>query len=111
MAITITVEISDAEQDCMANDLVDIDLWVQDMVKGKISNCRARMIQEWRSILFDDPAVTSIPADNDAFIALVIARSDYRNRVQRQAEENAAFALATEKAIAERARRAALEDA
>ena len=111
MAITITVEVSDADAVCMANDLMDIDLWVQDMVKGKISKCRSRMIQEWQPRLFADPAVTSVPADPDAFIAAVTARSDYRNRVQRQAEEDAAQALATEKAIAERVRRAALAEA
>ena len=35
--------------------------------------------RKWQLILFNDPAVESIPANADDFIALVIARDDYKN--------------------------------
>ena len=42
------------------------------------------MIAEWQPILFADLAVDSIPADETAFINLVVARDDYKNRAERE---------------------------
>ena len=86
MALTITVNITDAEQLCLLNDLLDIEDWVQKAVKGKISQCRKRMIREWQPKLFNDPKVLTIPAKESKFIALVMKRADYKNRKQRDAE-------------------------
>jgi hypothetical protein len=44
------------------------------------------MIAEWQPILFNDPAVTSIPATEDEFIQVVVARDDYKTRAERDAE-------------------------
>ena len=41
--------------------------------------CKKAFVNEWQLILFNDPAVESIPANADDFIALVIARDDYKN--------------------------------
>jgi hypothetical protein len=83
---TYTVTITDADETALNNDLLDIDTWIQDAVTGKINNCKKRMIEQWRPIVFADDSVATIPANDDDFIALVIARDDYKTRAERDAE-------------------------
>jgi len=83
---TYTVTITDADETALNNDLLDIDTWIQDAVTGKINNCKKRMVNQWQPILFADESVESIPANDDDFIALVVARDDYKTRVERDAE-------------------------
>ncbi len=97
MAITITVNISRAEEACLRNDLMDIEDWVQKAVRGKINQCRKRFIREWQPKLMADPNVTDMPADEQRFIDAVLSRDDYMNRVDREA---AAIAQAEADAIA-----------
>ena len=82
-----TVEINETDGLALSNDLVDINDWIQNAVTGKINNCTKRMIQEWQPKLFADPAVTSIPAAQDEFIKLVVARDDYKNAAERYEEK------------------------
>ena len=80
----IIVTISDIDEKVLKNDLLDIQQWVQNAVDGKVNNCKKRMIAEWQPIFFADLAVDSIPADETAFINLVVARDDYKNRAERE---------------------------
>ena len=82
----ISVTISDIDEKVLKNDLLDIQEWVQGAIEGKVNNCKKRMISEWQPKLFADPAVENIPADETAFINLVVSRDDYKNRVQREQE-------------------------
>ena len=84
MALTVTVNISDADEKVMLNDLLDIDDWVQQAVAGKINNCKKRMAQEAAQVLKADASVTSMPADDDGLIAALAARDDYKNRSARE---------------------------
>ena len=82
--MTITVEITDTEQAVMLNDLLDINDWVQAAVTGKKNNCWKRMQTEWTTKLINDDSFTdAIPSNQADFVALVIARSDYKNRKAR----------------------------
>lgn len=82
--MTITVEITDTEQAVMLNDLTNINDWVQAAVTGKKNNCWKRMQTEWTTKLMNDDSFTdSIPSNQADFVALVIARSDYKNRKAR----------------------------
>ena len=83
---TYTVTITDADETALNNDLLDIDTWIQDAVTGKINNCKKRMINTWRPIIFADDSVATIPANDDDFIALIVARDDYKTRAERDAE-------------------------
>ena len=83
---TYTVTITDADETALNNDLLDIDTWIQGAATGKINNCKKRMINEWRPIIFADDSVATIPANDDDFIALVVARDDYKTRAERDAE-------------------------
>jgi len=84
MALTITVEISDAQQKYLEHDLEDIDEWVQSAVIGKIKSCANRLVHQWQPVLMDDPEVVSIPADISEFIKVVQERPDYYTRKQRE---------------------------
>ena len=82
--LTITVKVSDTDQTVLKNDLLDIDAWVQDAMKGKISNCWKRMQTEWTTKLMNDESFTgSIPSNKADFVTLVTSRSDYKDRKAR----------------------------
>ena len=87
MATNYTVTISDDDKIALDNDLLDVDDWIQQAVTGKINNCKKRMAQEATQVLKADASVTNMPADDDGLIAALAARDDYKNRVEREEEE------------------------
>ena len=87
---TKTVSLTDLQQKILSNDLYNdtdnagLDLWIQNAVDGKINNCWKRFQQEWTTKLMNDSSFTDpIPSNQADFVALVTARSDYKNRKQR----------------------------
>ena len=87
---TKTVSLTDLQQNILKNDLYSdtdnagLDKWIQDAVDGKINNCWKRFQQEWTTKLMNDDSFTdSIPSNQAAFVALVTARADYKNRKAR----------------------------
>ena len=87
MALTITVNISDHQEKVLLNDLLDIDVWVQAAVTGKINKCSKRMAQNATAVLKADASVETMPATDDGLIAALLARDDYKNRAERDAAE------------------------
>ena len=73
------------EETVLLNDLIDIQVWVDEAIDGKINSCKKRMVAEWQPKLTADPDVESIPADDDKLIALIVARDDYKTRAERDA--------------------------
>ena len=71
------------EESVLKNDLLDVEDWVDKAIDGKVNNCKKRMIDEWLPKLYADESVTQIPANADEMIALVVARSDYLDRSER----------------------------
>ncbi len=85
--ITLTVDVTDTEQAILLNDLLNIDDWLQAAMDGKKNNAWKRMQQEWVTKLMNDSDFTdAIPSSQADFVALVIARSDYKTRTERDAE-------------------------
>jgi len=85
--ITLTVDVTDTEQAILLNDLLSIDDWLQAAMNGKKNNCWKRMQNEWVTKLMNDSDFTdAIPSSQADFVALVIARSDYKTRTERDAE-------------------------
>jgi hypothetical protein len=87
---TKTVSLTDLQQNILKNDLYSaadnagLDTWVQNAVDGKISNCWKRMQSEWTTKLMNDDSFTdAIPSNQADFVALVVARDDYKNRKAR----------------------------
>ena len=76
------------EESVLKNDLLDVQDWVDKAIDGKVSNCKKRMIAEWLPKLYADDSVSSIPASEDEIVALIVARSDYKDRTAREAENN-----------------------
>ena len=84
------VSITDLQQKILSNDLYNdtdnagLDLWIQNAVDGKINNSWKRFQREWTTKLMDDDSFTdAIPSNQADFVALVTARSDYKNRKAR----------------------------
>ena len=84
------ITLTDLEQKILSNDLYNdadnagIDKWIQDAVDGKVSNCWKRMQRELTTKLMEDSSFTDpIPSNQADFVALVTARSDYKNRKAR----------------------------
>ena len=85
--ITLTVNVTDTEQAILLNDLLSINDWLQAAMNGKKNNCWKRMQNEWVTKLMNDSDFTdAIPSSQADFVALVIARSDYKTRTERDAE-------------------------
>ena len=91
---TKTVSLTDLQQNILKNDLYSaadnagLDTWVQNAVDGKINNCWKRMQSEWTTKLMNDDSFTdAIPSNQADFVALVIARDDYKNRKARDDAE------------------------
>tara|TARA_R100000687_G_scaffold28407_1_gene23951 strand:+ start:611 stop:880 length:270 start_codon:yes stop_codon:yes gene_type:complete len=87
MATTVTINISDADETILLNDLLDINDWVQQAVIGKINNCKKRMAIEAAAVLKADDSVESMPATDDGLITALLDRDDYKNRAERDAAE------------------------
>ena len=85
------VSITDLQQkilsDSLYNDMSNnagLDDWIQKALDGKINNCWKRMRTEWTQKLLDDDSFTDpIPSNQEDFVNLVTARSDYKTRKQR----------------------------
>tara|TARA_R100000995_G_scaffold76856_1_gene46664 strand:+ start:263 stop:547 length:285 start_codon:yes stop_codon:yes gene_type:complete len=87
---TKTLTLTDLQQQILSNDLYNdsdnagIDEWVDAAMTGKINNCWKRMQQEWTTKLINDDSFTDpIPSNQADFVALITARSDYKNRKAR----------------------------
>ena len=87
---TKTVSLTDLQQNILKNDLYSdsdnagLDDWIQAAVDGKINNAWKRMQTEWTTRLMNDDSFTdAIPSNQADFVALIIARSDYKNRKAR----------------------------
>tara|TARA_R110001632_G_scaffold51488_1_gene128286 strand:- start:56 stop:340 length:285 start_codon:yes stop_codon:yes gene_type:complete len=85
-----TITLTDLQQQLLSHDLYNdtdnagIDSWIQNAIDGKINNCWKRLQQEWSNKLMNDSSFTdSIPSNQADFVALIIARSDYKNRKER----------------------------
>ena len=83
--LTLTIEVDDTQQTILKNDLLDINEWVQGAMTGKINNAWKRMQSEWTIKLMNDSSFTErIPSNQADFVKLVVARSDYKNRADRE---------------------------
>ena len=87
MALTITVEISDHNENVLLHNLLDIDDWIQAAVVGKIDNCSTRMANEASAVLKADDSIETMPATDEGLQKALLARDDYKNRAERDAAE------------------------
>lgn len=62
--------------------------WLAFTILNKGISRQNALINEWRPRLFADPDVAELPADKDALVDLIMARPEYRSRLQADAEKN-----------------------
>lgn len=89
MPKTITITIPDDRLKVFEHEVADIEQWVRDALEGRYQYTINVLSDEARRVLEADPAVTTIPAKPAALIAEYLKRPDYKNRVQRDAKEEA----------------------
>lgn len=84
----VIIEISAIDLKCLKNDLMDPEDWFVKALKGKINNCKKRLIKEWYPKLMKDPNIDTIPANEEDLLILIFSRPDYKNRTAREVEES-----------------------
>ena len=84
------LSLTDLQQKILSDSLYNdtdnagIDDWLQKAIDGKVNNCWSRMQNNWTQKLMDDSSFTDpIPSNQADFVALVVARSDYKTRKER----------------------------
>lgn len=89
-------EVQDWERKVLEHDLMsegleeDMKRRVGYIISHKIEQCYKRFKEEWEEKLKADPAVKSIPLHPKDFVLMVTARSDYKNRSQKEKEKSKA---------------------
>lgn len=84
------------------NDILDKPVWLKGSWVGKVNNCKKRFMREWLPKLLADPNIASLPGSEEEIVALVKVRPDYKNRVQRDKEEEEERQRNLEKIITEK---------
>jgi hypothetical protein len=79
------IKITDTENKSLLHIVSDPEAWVLAAVTEKARLRREALIAEWRPRLLADPAVSELPADDEGLCALIMARSDYKTRLQQDA--------------------------
>ena len=85
------ITLTDLQQKILSNDLYNdvsdnagVDAWIDAAITGKLNNCWKRMQTEWTTKLMNDDSFTdAIPSNQADFVALVVARDDYKTRKER----------------------------
>ena len=83
-AFTYSVTVTEAQQKCIADSVLDWKEWAeraaQYVIDHKAERCRERLIARDEGLLGDN-----IPKDRDARAAAIMALPGYQDRVQREA--------------------------
>jgi hypothetical protein len=81
------ITITDTEQKGLLYMVSDPEVWLLDIIAEKSRMRREQLIHDWQPWLFADPSITELPADVHELCELIMARSDYKTRLQKDAEE------------------------
>jgi hypothetical protein len=82
------IAITDTEHKSLLYMVSDPEEWLLATITEKAKLRKNALIKEWRPRLFADPAVTELPADDEALCALIMARDDYKTRLQQDAAQD-----------------------
>jgi len=83
------------ENACLLHMVPDAEAWVTSMISEKARLRRDVLIREWQPRLFADESVTELPADSDELATLILARSDYLTRAQKDAAADPVISIIT----------------
>ena len=82
------IVITDTENKGLLHIVSNPEAWLLAAITEKAGLRRDALIAEWRPRLFADPAVTELPADDEDLCTLIMARSDYKTRLQQDAAQD-----------------------
>ena len=82
------IKITEIENSCLLHVEANPEEWVLAAITEKARLRREALINEWRPRLFADASVTELPASDDELCALIMARDDYKTRLQQDAAQD-----------------------
>jgi len=82
------IKITTTEQTSLLHMVSEPEKWLQDAITEKALTQKNTLINEWSPRLFADASVTELPSSDDALCALIMARSEYKTRLQRDAAQD-----------------------
>ena len=85
---TFTINMTALEKKILEEHLIDVQTWIENAVEGKINQCRKRIVASRTQTLINDPEVDTIPATSDGICENLFNSSGYKNRSQREADQN-----------------------
>mgnify|MGYP003119799278 CR=1 FL=1 len=83
----IKITLTEFDYKVLQHELLSIEEWSQLALNGKINNVKKRLLKEAQEALIADEEISTIPATTDGLLALYFSRPYYKNRQQREAEE------------------------
>ena len=81
------IKITEAEHKSLLHIVADPEAWLLDAIIEKAKARRYALIKEWTPRLFNDESITELPADEHELCDLIMARDDYKTRLQQDAAE------------------------
>ena len=82
------IKITYVENKSLLQIVANPEEWLLAVITEKTKGRKNALIKEWQPKLFADPAVTELPASDDEMCALIMARSDYKTRLQKDAAQD-----------------------
>lgn len=76
------LQLTPTEHLCLLHCDTDPEQCLLDELAINVGRRKEALIIQWRPVLFADPDVTELPAQDDALVALIIARPEYKTRHQ-----------------------------
>ena len=83
------------ENACVLHMVPDVEAWLSSTIAEKARLRRDALIEEWRPRLYADDSVTELPANSDDLATLILARSDYKTRLQQDSAADPVRATST----------------
>ena len=80
------IVITENENKAILHLVADVEATMRASLTAKIATRKDALITAWRNTLLADASVTSLPASIDGQVELILARSDYKTRLQQDAE-------------------------
>ena len=89
------LRITQTEQKALRHVEADPEAWLISAIQEKHTARRSALIAEWRPRLFADESLTELPADDHELCDLIMARDDYKTRLQQDAADPTALPTST----------------
>ena len=83
----IKTTLTEFDYKVLQHQLLSAEKWLQLALDGKINNVKKRLLKEAQEALIADEEINTIPATTDGLLALYFSRPYYKNRQERDLEE------------------------